>query len=401
MPRGSPGERASGRKGTQVPFKRPDREIFGEEHLAFRELARDFLTREALPHVDAWREAGIIDRAFWRSAAAHGLVGFAADPKYGGLGIDDFRFNAIIDEEVLYLGAGTDAFQLTNDIVLPYFLDLTTEEQKDRWLPGIVDGSLVPAIAMSEPGAGSDLRGIATTAIRTDAGWRLNGSKIFITSGIQADLVIVAAKVDAPGMEGLGLFVVERGMAGFERGRKLEKIGRRAQDTAELFFADVEVPDANVIGEPGNGLRLMMANLAQERIAMAVTAIADAERTLEITTEYASERKAFGTSIGSFQANRFDIAEMATEVRIGRVYVDDCIRRHVAGELSDAEAAGAKQWATDLEWRVLDRCLQLHGGYGYMDEYEVATRWRDARVQRIYGGTNEIMKEIVGRSLGF
>lgn len=312
------------------------------------------------------------------------------------MGITDYRFNAIIEEEVITAGAGTDAFQLTNSIVGPYFLDLTTAEQKQRWVPGIVNGSLVPAIGMSEPGAGSDLRAIATTARRTENGWLINGSKIFITSGIQADLVIVAAKTE----EGrIGLFVVETGMPGFSRGRKLDKIGRVAQDTAELFFQDVEIPFENVIGDPDNGLSLMMRNLAQERLAMAVTAMADAERSLAITLEYARERKAFGQPIGRFQANSFALAEMVTQLRVGRVYVDDCLRRHVDGVLSDAEAAGAKYWATELEWRVVDHCLQLHGGYGYMNEYEIATRWRDARVQRIYGGTNEIMLEIVGRSL--
>jgi alkylation response protein AidB-like acyl-CoA dehydrogenase len=380
-------------------FARPARTIFTAEHEAFRAAFREFLTREALPRVERWRSDGIIDREFWKLAAAQGFVLFSAPPEYGGLGITDYRFNAIIDEEIVYAGAGTDAFQLTNDIVGTYFLDLTTPEQKERWLPGIVDGSLVPAIAMTEPGAGSDLRGIATTARRRGDTWVINGSKTFITSGIQADLVIVAARIDEDGIDGLGLFVVERDMPGFTRGRKLDKVGRAAQDTAELFFDDVEVPAANVIGEPGRGLPLIMRNLAQERLSMAVTAIADAEYVLETTVQYANERKAFGQAIARFQANRFALAEMATEVRIGRVYIDDCIRRHAAGELSDAEAAGAKYWATELQWRVLDRCLQLHGGYGYMNEYEIARRWRDGRVQRIYGGTSEIMLEIVGRSI--
>jgi len=383
-----------------MAFQRPGRAIFDDEHEEFRRAFREFLAREAMPKVEQWRRDGIIDRDFWRSAASNGFVAFAADPEYGGLGIRDFRFNAIIEEEVVYAGAATDAFQLTNSILVPYLIDLTTQKQRERWLPGVTSGAIVPAIAMSEPGAGSDLRGIRTAAKWDGAAWRLSGSKIFITSGIQADLVIVAARVDREGMDGLGLFVVEKDMAGFTRGRKLDKIGREAQDTAELFFDDVVVPVENVIGRPGEGLSLMMRNLASERLAIAVTAIADAERALEITTEYAEERVAFGKPISSFQSNRFDIAEMVTEVRVGRVYVDDCIRRQVAGELTDAEAAGAKYWVTDLEWRVLDRCMQLHGGYGYMNEYEIATRWKDARVQRIYGGTNEIMKEIVGRSIG-
>lgn len=382
-----------------MAFTRPARSIFEPEHQEFRGAVREFLAREALPKVAQWKQDGIIDRDFWRSAAENGFVGFAADPEHGGLGIRDFRYNAIIEEEVVYAGAATDAFQLTNSILVPYLIDLTTEEQRARWLPGVTSGEIVPAIAMSEPGAGSDLRGIKTTARWDGEQWILNGSKIFITSGIQADLVIVAARVERDDLEGLGLFVVERGSAGFERGRKLDKVGREAQDTAELFFDNVAVAESHVLGEAGKGLGLMMRNLASERLAMAVTAIADAERALELTTEYTEQRMAFGKSISSFQANRFDIAEMVTEVRVGRVYVDDCIRRQVAGELSDAEAAGAKYWATELEWRVLDRCLQLHGGYGYMNEYEIAWRWRDARVQRIYGGTNEIMKEIVGRSI--
>ncbi len=380
-----------------MPAVTSPRTIFTEEHDAFRAAFREFLAREALPRVERWKQEGVIDRDFWRAAAANGFVLFAADPEYGGLGIHDYRFNAIIEEEVIVAGAGTDAFQLTNSIVGPYFLELTTPEQKKRGLPGIVDGSLVPAIGMSEPAAGSDLRGIATTARRSGDGWVVNGSKIFITSGIQADLVIVAARVEPDG--GLGLFVVEDGMPGFSRGRKLDKIGRTAQDTAELFFSDVEVPSENVIGEPGSALSLMMRNLAQERLAMAVTAMADAERALEITLQYARERKAFGKPIGRFQANSFALAQMATQLRVGRVYVDDCLRRHVDGELSDAEAAGAKYWATELEWSVMDQCLQLHGGYGYMNEYEIATRWRDARVQRIYAGANEVMKQIIARSL--
>lgn len=385
-------------------FVRPQRHIFTAEHDAFRAAVRDFFEGEGLPHVAAWREAGIIDRDFWRKAAAQGLVGFGAPEELGGLGIDDFRFSCIVDEEVVYTGLGTDAFSLTNDIVGPYLWELMNAEQQKRWLPAVTDGSIVAAIAMSEPGAGSDLRGMATTATWDQDAWILNGSKTFITSGIQADLVIVAAKAIRPGLPGaqsrIGLFAVEASSRGFARGRKLEKIGRKAQDTAELFFDHVRVPTENVLGDVEDGFSLMMRNLPQERLSMAVTAVANAEYVLELTVGYARERQAFGQPIGSFQANRFAIAEMATEVRVARAYVDDCIMRHVTGDLSAAEAAGAKYWATELEWRTVDRCLQLHGGYGYMDGYEIATRWRDARVQRIYGGTNEIMREIVGRDLG-
>jgi acyl-CoA dehydrogenase len=377
------------------------RRIFEPEHEDFRESVRGFLSREAAPQRETWEADGIIDRDFWRKAAAQGFVAFGAPEEFGGAGIDDFRFNAVVDEEVIYSGVGTDAFSLTNDIVGPYLIELTNAEQRQRWLPGVTDGSIVPAIAMSEPGTGSDLRGIKSTAKWDGDGYLINGSKTFVTSGIQADLVIVAAQVQRQGVDGLGLFAVEADMDGFERGRKLEKIGRKAQDTAELFFDDVRVPPENLIGGEGEGLRLLLKNLVQERLSMAITAIADAERALQITIEYATDRKAFGQSIGSFQANRFTLAEMKTEVEAGRAYVDRCIEAAVAKELTAAEAAGAKYWATDLEFSVLDRCLQLHGGYGYMEEYEVARRWRDSRVQRIYGGTNEIMKEIVGRSLGF
>jgi alkylation response protein AidB-like acyl-CoA dehydrogenase len=383
-----------------MSFQRSPRQIFGPEHDAFRASVRDFLRREAVPRAENWAHEGVIDRGFWKTAAAQGLVGFAAPLEYGGLGISDFRYNAILDEEVVYSGIGIDAFNLTNDIVGPYLIHLTTEEQKTRWLPGLTDGSLVPAIAMSEPSAGSDLRGMKARAVLDGDHFVLSGSKTFITSGIQADLVIVAAQVEIDGAKGIGLFVVEAEMQGFSRGRKLEKIGRKAQDTAELFFDDVKVPLANVLGDPLKGLHLLMANLAQERLSMAVTAIANAEHVLEFTVEYVKERHAFGQPIGKFQSIRFAVADMVTDVRVGRAYVDQCIEAQVAGTLSGDEAAGAKGWLTNLEWRVLDECLQLHGGYGYMEEYEIARRWRDARVQRIYGGTNEIMKEIVGRSVG-
>jgi len=383
-----------------MSFTKPSRNIFDAQHDAFRSSVRRFLLKEAQPKVGAWARDGVVDRAFWRLAAANGLVGFEAPEEYGGVGITDFRYNAILDEEVIYSGIGIDSFSLTNDIVGPYLVHWTTDDQKARWLPGLTDGSIVAAIAMTEPGTGSDLRGIKSRAIWTGDCYVLSGAKTFITNGIQADLVIVAAQVERLGMNGIGLFVVESDMVGFSRGRKLEKIGRRSQDTAELFFDEVMVPSGNVLGEPDKGLHLMMHNLAQERLSMAVTAIADAEHTLEFTVAYVLERQAFGQPIGHFQSIRFAIAEMVTEVRVGRAYVDQCIQAQVAGTLSGDEAAGAKLWLTDLEWRVLDQCLQLHGGYGYMEEYEIARRWRDSRVQRIYGGTNEIMKEIVGRSVG-
>jgi alkylation response protein AidB-like acyl-CoA dehydrogenase len=377
------------------------REIFEDEHDAFRESVRGFLLREAVPHTEEWEAAGLVDRAFWRKAAAQGYVGFEAPEELGGAGIVDFRFNAIINEEVAYTGTVYDNFSLTNDIVLPYLLELTTAEQRERWLPGVCSGERIVAIAMSEPGAGSDLRGIASTATWRDDVWELTGSKTFVTNGIHADLVIVAARVRGREAEGgLGLFVVEAEMDGFQRGRKLHKVGRRAQDTAELFFESVAVPVTNMIGEEGRGLQHLMRNLAQERLGIATTAAANAERALEITLEHVRARNAFGKPVGSFQANRFSLADLATDISICRVYVDRCIAAHVRGELGAVEAAKAKLWSTELEFRAVDLGMQLHGGYGYMEEYEIARRWRDARVERIYGGTSEIMKEIIGRSLG-
>jgi acyl-CoA dehydrogenase len=372
------------------------RTIFEAEHDHFRESVRGFLRKEAVPKTEEWEAAGVIDRGFWRKAAEQGFVAFSAPEEHGGLGIDDFRFNAILDEECAYTGAVTDNFALVNDIVTPYLTELTNEEQRARWLPGVTAGDTVPVIAMTEPGTGSDLRAIASTAKWDGSHWRLSGSKTFVSSGIQADLVIVAARAG----EGMALFAVEADAEGFERGRKLEKVGHKAQDTAELFFDDVAVPPEDVIGEVGRGLQLLMRNLPQERLSIAVTAVASAERALEITLEYVKARNAFGKPVGSFQANRFSLAEAATEVQVARVYVDRCLELQVAGELSPDDAAGAKYWTTELQFKVIDLGLQLHGGYGYMEEYEIARMWRDARVQRIYGGTTEIMKEIVGRGLG-
>jgi acyl-CoA dehydrogenase len=376
------------------------RTVFEAEHDDFRASVRTFLEREAVPHADAWEEAGMVDRGFWLKAAAAGFVGFEAPAEHGGLGLRDFRFNAILDEEIEYAGVPGDNFALQNDIVAPYLIELTDEAQKRRWLPRFTSGELVVAIAMSEPGAGSDLRAMTATATPNDDGWTLDGSKTFVTSGIQADLVIVAARVPTEDGHAFSLFAVESDAPGFERGRKLAKVGRKAQDTAELFFRNVAVPSANLIGGDGDGLRLLMRNLPRERLSIAVSAVAAAEHALTLTTEYVLERRAFGRPIGSFQANRFALADLTTRVRAARVYVDRCLAAVDSGDLSDSEAAGAKAWTTDLQFEVLDRCLQLHGGYGYMDEYEISRLWRDSRVQRIYGGTNEIMYEIVGRSLG-
>jgi alkylation response protein AidB-like acyl-CoA dehydrogenase len=378
------------------------RTIFAPEHDDFRQSVSGFLQREAVQHHDAWESDGKLDRAFWKKAAAQGFVGFEAPEEFGGLGLRDYRFNAILVEECCRLGLLPDHFMLQNDVLGPYLIDLANAEQQARWLPGFTSGDLIAAIGMSEPGAGSDLRGISTTAKRDGDHYVLNGSKTFISSGTQADLVVVAARTsdEARASGAFSLLMVEGGMEGFERGRKLEKIGRGSQDTAELFFNDVRVPVENLLGEEGSGLRNLMRNLARERLAVAVAAVAGAEFALEITLEYVKDRKAFGTPIGSFQVSRHHHAQLTTELRSARVYTDRCIEAEVAGALDPVEAAGLKAMTTELQWRVVDRCLQLHGGYGYMNEYEISRQWRDARVQRIYGGSTEIMWEIVGRGLG-
>ncbi|GII66979.1 acyl-CoA dehydrogenase [Sphaerisporangium krabiense] len=379
------------------------RDLFDEEHLLFRETVREFMTREVAPHHGQWEKDGIVPREVWKRAGELGMFGFGVPEEYGGAGISDFRYNAIIVEEIIRFGATGLGFGLHNDIMAPYLVDMTNDEQKRRWLPGFASGELITAIGMTEPGAGSDLQSIRATAIRDGDHYVVNGQKTFITNGINADLVVVVAKTDpAEGARGTTLFVVERGMEGFTRGRNLEKIGMHAQDTAELFFENVRVPAANRLGDQdGQGFFQLMTNLPQERLSIAVAAVAAAESVLETTIEYCRTRKAFGRSIGSFQNTRFVLAELSTEVEIARHYVDKCIRALNAKELTVVDAAKAKWWTTELQNKVIDRCLQLHGGYGYMTEYPVAKAWMDSRVQTIYGGTTEIMKEIIGRSFGF
>jgi alkylation response protein AidB-like acyl-CoA dehydrogenase len=378
------------------------RTIFTSEHDDFRESVRAFIAKEAVPHTEEWERAGMVDRSFWRAAASNGFVGFEVPEAYGGLGLRDFRFNAILDEEMAYALAVGDNFTLQNDIIAPYIIQLGTDEQHQRWLPRFTAGDLVMSIAMSEPGIGSDLRGMTTTARRTADGYVLNGAKTFISSGIQADLVIVAARAaDDAGRSRFTLLAVEPEREGFSRGRKLLKVGRRAQDTAELFFDDLEVSAENVLGEEGRGLDHLKEHLAQERISMAVSGLACSEAALALTVEYCRERMVFGKPVGVHQANRFAFGEMRSSLDAARAYVDRCIEAHVAGELTPAEAASVKLFATELQCQVVDRCLQLHGGYGYMEEYPIARLWRDSRVQRIHGGTSEIMKDIIGRSMGF
>jgi alkylation response protein AidB-like acyl-CoA dehydrogenase len=379
------------------------RRLFEAEHEAFRESVRAFVSKEVTPHLQAWDAEGIVPRSLFTTAGAAGFLGMAIPEEFGGGGVSDFRFNAVLGEEVMSAGAAGAGLGLSlhNDICLPYFLGLATDEQQRRWLPGIASGELITAIAMTEPGMGSDLAGMATTALHRSDHYLVNGSKTFVSSGINADLVITAVKTDPRERhQGMSLLVVERGMDGFERGRNLAKLGQHAQDTAELFFRDVRVPVANLLGSQGCGFTYLVDRLPQERLSMAVSAVAGARATLELTLAYVKDRTAFGQPIGSFQNTKFRLAEMITEIDIAQTFTDRCIEALNEGELTVADAAKAKWWCTELQGRVVDACLQLHGGYGYMLEHPIARAFADARVTRIYGGTTEIMKEVIGRSLG-
>jgi alkylation response protein AidB-like acyl-CoA dehydrogenase len=377
------------------------REIFEPEHEDFRQSVRAFFEKEVLPHHDQWEKDGIVPRELWRKAGEAGLLCFDVDEEYGGPGIKDFRFNVVLAEEQTRLGASGPGFSVHTDIIVPYLSSLATDEQKRRWLPGCVSGEIITAIAMTEPGAGSDLQGIRTHAVDKGDYYVLNGSKTFISNGINSDLVIVVARTDPDaGHQGISLLVVERGMEGFERGRNLDKIGLHAQDTAELSFTDVIVPKENLLGAEGSGFISLMMNLPQERLIIAAQAAAACDALVEMCLEYAKTRQAFGKPIGKFQHNRFLIAEMATEAAITRVFVDDCVRRHNKGDLDAMGASMAKYWATELQNKLVNQAVQLHGGYGYMMEYPVAKAYLDSRISTIYGGTTEIQKEIIGRSLG-
>jgi alkylation response protein AidB-like acyl-CoA dehydrogenase len=382
------------------------RALFEDVHEDFRESFRTFLEREVIGEegrYGEWERDGIVPRAVFATAGQGGFLGMAVPERYGGAGAEDFRFNLVIGEETQRAGVGSFGLGITlhNDICLPYFLRYCTEEQRERWLPGIASGELITALAMTEPGIGSDLAGMTTRARREGDHYLVDGTKTFITNGINADLVIVAVKTDpSERHRGISLIVLERGMEGFSRGRNLEKVGQHAQDTAELSFDEVNVPVENLLGEEGEGFRHLVANLPQERLSIAGSAIAAAEAAIEWTLDYVRERQAFGQPIGSFQNSRFKLAEMYTETEIGRTFIDRCVRELDAGELTAEDAAMAKWWSTELQGRVVDQCLQLHGGYGFMLEYPIARAFADARVTRIYGGSNEIMKEIIGRSMG-
>jgi alkylation response protein AidB-like acyl-CoA dehydrogenase len=378
-----------------------ERDIFTEDHVAFRDLVRSFIAKEIAPHHDQWERDGMVSRDVWLAAGRAGLLGIEIDEKYGGGGYQDYRYYLIIGEELASSGMHGPGFGVHNDIIGPYLQRLCTVEQAERWLPGYCSGEIITAIAMSEPGAGSDLQGIRTTAVRDGDDYLLNGQKTFISNGQLCDLVIVVARTDPDaGYRGITLLAVERGMAGFERGRNLDKVGMHAQDTSELFFTDVRVPAANLLGEEGGGFIALMQNLPRERVAIGTAALAGAEKAFEATLAYCKEREAFGRPIGKFQHNRFVLAEMATELAVARPFTDRCVMEHNAGRLGTEEASMLKYWNTELCNRVLDRCVQLHGGYGYMREFPVARAFADGRAQTIFGGTTEIMKEIIGRGLG-
>jgi long-chain-acyl-CoA dehydrogenase len=377
------------------------RDIFTEEHEAFRGMVREFIAREVAPHHEQWERDKVVSRDVWLAAGRAGLLGIDIDEKFGGGGNADYRYYAIMDEEFARAGATGLGFFVHNDMIGRYLDRLCTQEQRERWLPGYCSGELIAAIAMTEPGAGSDLQAIRATAVRDGDHYVVNGQKTFITNGQLCDLVIVVARTSPePGHRGISLLVVEAGMPGFSRGRNLDKIGMHAQDTSELFFSDVPVPAANLLGEEGGGFVALMENLPRERITIGVFALAVAEKAFEDTLAYAKQRTAFGQPIGSFQHSKFVLAEMATELAVARAFTDRAIMAHCADELTTQEASMVKWWNTELCNRVTDRCVQLHGGYGYMREYPVARAWADSRVQSIFGGTTEIMKEIIGRGLG-
>jgi alkylation response protein AidB-like acyl-CoA dehydrogenase len=379
-----------------------ERGLYTAEHEMFRDTVKQYVAREVVPHLAAWDERRLISRDAWLAAGRQGLIGLSGPEDCGGGGVADYRYRNVILEEFARVGATslTSSFALQDDIVIPYVASLATQEQRKRWLPGLCRGELIGAIAMTEPGAGSDLRGIRTSAKSADGGWRINGAKTFITSGIQSDLVVVVARTDpAGGKNAFSLIVVEDGTAGFTRGRQLHKIGLVAQDTAELFFDDVLVPAENLLGVEGGGLGQLMHHLPLERLSIAAAAIASADAALAWTIDYVQERHAFGQPIADFQNTRFVLAEVATELDVTRAYVDQAVVAVSEGNLTAVEAAKAKWWATDVQNRAIDRLLQLYGGYGYMIEYPIARAYQDARVQKIFGGTNEIMKHIIGRDM--
>ncbi|WP_182897125.1 acyl-CoA dehydrogenase family protein [Microbispora sp. H10830] len=378
------------------------RTIYGEDHEAFRDSVRQFVIRSVAPRAEEFIERRLIDREVWREAGLQGFLGLEVPEEYDGAAAGDYRFNAVLTEELAGVGmALASSFGIHFDVVAPYLVELTTDEQKKRWLPPFCSGEMITAIGMTEPSGGSDLAALRTTAVRDGSDWIIDGSKTFITNGYQAGLVVVAARTSPEKRaKGITLFAVEEGMPGFHRGRKLDKVGQPEADTAELFFEGVRVPAGNVIGEVDRGFVAMMERLPQERLGSAVTNISHAAAVLAETLSYVKERRAFGQAIGSFQYNKFTLADLVTKVEVTRAYVDQCVAAHTDGELTAVDAAKAKMWTAEVQNQVIDACVQLYGGYGYMKEYRVARAWTDARVTRIWAGSNEIMREIIGRDLG-
>lgn len=379
-----------------------NRDIYDEDHEAFRSSVREFLERSVIPDVEAYAENKAIPREFWLEAGKHGFLGLEIPEEYGGAGADDYRFNAVMGEELSKVNAALGScWGIHADITAPYIVQLGTEEQKKRWLPGVAAGEILLAIGMTEPSGGSDLAGLKTTAVRDGDEWVINGSKTFITNGYSADIVLTAARTSpGKGARGITLFAVETDKPGFSRGRKLDKVGQDESDTAELFYENVRVTDAEIVGELDGGFIHMMQKLPQERLGCAVSNVAHAKQILLETVQYAKDRKAFGQSIGQFQHNKFLLATLVTQIEVAEAYIDKCVVSHDKGELTPVDAAKAKWWSSQVQNEVLDHCVQLHGGYGFMNEYRVARAWRDARVSKIWAGSNEIMKELIGRDLG-
>ena len=378
------------------------RNVYTEDHEAFRASVREFVDRTLKPRAEEMLEQKVIPRDIWKEAGRQGLLGLDIPEEFGGAGADDYRFNAVAAEEIAAFNAAVSScFGIHSDVCPPYLVDLGTQEQKQKWLPAMAAGDLICAIGMTEPSGGSDLAALKTTGVRDGDDWIINGSKTFITNGHQCDIAIVAVRTDpSKGSKGITLFMLEADMPGFTKGNKLDKVGQVESDTSELFFENVRVPDANRIGEEGMGFISMMQRLPQERVGAAVSNTAHAKQILLETIEYTKERKAFGQSIGSFQHNKFKIAELVTQIEVTEAYVDDCIAAHAEGKLTPIDAAKAKWFSAEVQNKVLDECVQLHGGYGFMNEYRVARAWRDARVTKIWAGSNEIMKELIGRDLG-
>ena len=379
------------------------RDHYEEDHEDFRASVQQWLERSVKPHTDKHIADKALPREFWLEAGENGFLGLAIPEAYGGAGADDFRFNAVLAEELAKIGAAyPTCVGIHSDITAPYLVRLGTEEQKQRWLPGVASGEILLAIGMTEPSGGSDLAALKTTAVRDGDEWVINGSKTFITNGYSCDLVITAVRTDPEkGAKGITLFAIEATKEGFSRGRKLDKVGMEESDTAELFFENVRVTDAEIIGELNRGFIHMMEELPQERVSCAVANVAQAKQILLETVQYAKDRKAFGQSIGAFQHNKFLLAELVTQIEVAEAYVDKCVAAHARGELTPVEASKAKWWSSQAQSEVLDHCVQIHGGYGFMNEYRVARAWRDARVTKIWAGSNEIMKELIGRDLGF